>query len=123
MFSDEATLHLRVKVNRHNCRIWGTEKPNGFMEWERETPKVNVWLALTKRKIYGPFFFLEKTVNAPIYLDMLQQYLEPRLIQDEILETVRFQQDGAPCHYATICRDYLNTVSYTHLTLPTILLV
>ena len=111
MFSDEATFHLCAKVNRHNCRIWGTEKPSpsSCMEWIRDTPKVNVWLGMTRSKVYGPFFFAENTVTGVIYLDMLQQFLEPQLIQDGILDTVVFQQDGAPCHYAKICREYLNT--------------
>ncbi|KAJ4442648.1 hypothetical protein ANN_04237 [Periplaneta americana] len=26
-FSDEATFHVSGKVNRHNCRIWGSENP------------------------------------------------------------------------------------------------
>ena len=30
------------------------------------------------------------------------------LLSDGILNTVVFQQDGAPCHYALIARDYLN---------------
>jgi hypothetical protein len=32
IFSDEATFHLHGKVNRHNVRIWGTEKPHVAIE-------------------------------------------------------------------------------------------
>ena len=49
LFSDEATFHTRGKVNRHNCRIWADEKPPNFLEWERDTTKVNVWLDMTQR--------------------------------------------------------------------------
>ena len=28
VFSDEATVHLTGKVNKHNTRIWGTEHPH-----------------------------------------------------------------------------------------------
>ena len=31
-----------------------------------------------------------------------------QLLTDSILDTVVFQQDGAPCHYAIIVRDYLD---------------
>jgi hypothetical protein len=47
VFSDEATFDVSGKVNRHNCRIWGSENPHEVMEHERDTPKLNVWCALT----------------------------------------------------------------------------
>jgi hypothetical protein len=40
IFSDEATLYLFVKVNRHNIRIWGSEKPDAVVEMERDSPKM-----------------------------------------------------------------------------------
>ena len=70
------------------------------------TPKVNVWLGMTQSKVYGPFFFVEAMVTRPVYLDMLEQFLEPHRLTDGIFDTVVFQQDGAPCHYAIILRDY-----------------
>lgn len=108
LFSDEATFHTCGMVNRHNCRVWADEQPNEIMEWERNTPKVNVWLGLTKSKVYGPFFFGERTVTGNSYIDMLQQFLQPQLQEDGILETVVFQQDGAPPHFALIVREYLD---------------
>ena len=108
LFSDEAAFHTCGKVSRHNCRIWVYEKPPNFLEWEQDTLKVNVWLGITQSKVYGPFFFAEATVTGPAHLDMLEQFLEPQLLADGILDTVVFQQDGAPCHYATIVCDYLD---------------
>ena len=108
LFSDEATFHTCGKVNRHNCRIWADEKPPNFLEWERDAPKVNVWLDMAQSKVYGPFFFAEATVIGPVYLNMLEQFLEPQLLTDGILDTVVFQQDEAPCHYAVIVRDYFD---------------
>jgi len=32
VFSDEATFHVRGKVNCHNVRVWGTENPHATME-------------------------------------------------------------------------------------------
>ena len=84
------------------------EQPNEFIEWQRDSPKVNVWLGLMKDKIYGPFIFAGNIVTGTNYLDMLQLFLEPQLQQDGILASVIYQQDGAPSHYANTMRDYLN---------------
>ena len=108
LFSDEATFHTYGKFNGHKCRIWADEKPPNFLEWERDTPKVNIWLGMTQSKAYGPFFFAEATVAEPPYLDMLEQFPEPQILTDVILDTVVVQIDGAQCHYAINVRDYLN---------------
>ncbi|KAJ4449634.1 hypothetical protein ANN_01038 [Periplaneta americana] len=103
-FSDKATFHTCGKVHRHNCRVWGEENPRVVMEYERDSPKVNVRCALTCDPVIGPFFFVESTVTGTTYLDMLENYAVPQ-IQDEFF----FRQDGAPPHYANQIRDYLNT--------------
>jgi len=90
-----------------NVAFGPEEKPPNFLEWERDTPKVNIWLGMTQSKVYGPFFFVEATVTGPVYLDVLEQFLEPQLLTDGILDTVVSQQDGATCHYAIIVRVYL----------------
>jgi hypothetical protein len=46
MLTDEATFHINGYVNRYNCRIWGSQEPNEFFEYVRDTPKVNVWCGL-----------------------------------------------------------------------------
>ena len=45
-----------VGVNRHNCCIWGSENPHQVNEYERDTPKLNVWLGLHKHGVISPFF-------------------------------------------------------------------
>ena len=107
-FSDEATFHLSGKVNRHNCRIWGTEKPHEIWQHERASPKINVWCALRRSRIIGPFFFQETTINGDIYLTMLKTFLIPELQRFNILDKTIFQQDGAPCHYSLAVRQFLN---------------
>lgn len=106
IFSDEATFHTNGKVNRHNCRVWGTQNPLQFIEYERDSPKVNVFCAISSRKLYGPFFFTEKTVTGCTYLDMIEQWLFPQLQEDS--NNFLFQQDGAPPHYHTDVRAFLN---------------
>ena len=56
IFNDEATSHLSGKVNRHNVCIWGTENPLVVIENVRDSPKVNVFGAISNEKVYGPFF-------------------------------------------------------------------
>jgi hypothetical protein len=42
------------------------------VEHQRDSPKVNVFCAISSQKVYGPFFFAEETVTGMTYLDMLQ---------------------------------------------------
>lgn len=57
VFSDEATFHVCGHVHRYNVRIWASENPHVYTEYERNSPKVNVWCALMHNKIIGPFFY------------------------------------------------------------------
>lgn len=102
-FSDEATFHVCGKVNRHNCRIWGSENPHAVIEYQRDSPKLNVWCCLMKTGVIGPFFFQERTVTGDTYLDMLRNYAVPQLPPETV-----FQQDGAPPHYANHVRSFLD---------------
>ena len=65
---------------------------------------------MTSEKVYGPFFFEEETVRAVNYLDMIEQYVVPQLLQDGTLDTIIYQQDGAPPHWAIIVREQLNHI-------------
>ena len=55
IFSDESTFHISGKVNTLNCRIWGSENPRETLVHVRDSPKVNVFCAISKFKVYGPF--------------------------------------------------------------------
>lgn len=106
VFSDEATFHMNGRVNRHNVRIWGSEHPRQIIEHVRDSPKLNVFAAICRRKLYGPFFFAERTVRGHSYLDMLENWLMPQLEEDS--QDFIFQQDGAPPHFHNDVRWYLN---------------
>jgi hypothetical protein len=56
LFSDESTFHVCGKVNRNNCRIWGSENPHQVIGYERDTPKLNVWLGLHKNGVISKCF-------------------------------------------------------------------
>jgi hypothetical protein len=93
VFTDEATFHLCGKVNRHNLRFWGTEHPRATLQHERDSPKVNVFCAITNRSVFGSFFFAETTVTGCTYLDMLSEWLLPQL-EEEVPDLI-LQQDCA----------------------------
>ena len=59
VFNDGATFHLTGKVNKHNTHIWGTEHPHSTLEHVRDSLKVNVFCAISKKRVMG-LSFLKK---------------------------------------------------------------
>ena len=108
--SDEATCHVSGKVNQQNVRIWGTEKPHRIVENECDSPKTNVSCAISTSKVYGPYFFPDRTVNGETFRNMLTTWLMPQLEHDSA--DFVYQLDGAPCHY------YRNVRNFLYETLP-----
>ena len=41
-----------------------------MIEMERDSPKVNVFCAISRRLVFDPFFFAEDTVTGKVYLEM-----------------------------------------------------
>jgi hypothetical protein len=106
IFSDESTFHVSGK-----CSIWGSDNPRVFLEHVRDSPKVNAFCALSKERVYGPFFFMETTITGIMYPDMLQQFLIPQLAEEDQEERILFQQDSARPQYLGEVREYLSTCS------------
>lgn len=67
-----------------------------LVEQLRDSPKVNVFCAISRLKVYGPFFFEESTVTGATYHQMLTKWLMPQLHEDG--ENFIFQQDRAPSY-------------------------
>ena len=107
VFSDEATFHVTDKVNKHNTHIWRTEHPHAIQEHVQDSLKVNVFCAILKKYVYGPFFFEGPMINSEAYLAMLQNWLMELLFEGERADFM-FQQDGAPAHWSLNVRQYLN---------------
>ncbi|KAJ8875973.1 hypothetical protein PR048_023881 [Dryococelus australis] len=101
-----AMFHTNGKVNRHNARIWSQEHPHETTEHERASPKVNVFCAVSKDKVFSPSFIHEPTVTGLTYLDMVTEWLFPQL--EEAAGDFIFQQDSAPSHWHLAVRGYLN---------------
>lgn len=104
-FSDEAHFNLSGSVNRQNCRFWGTENPHEVQETKKFSPHVTCWVAISRSRIIGPYFFENEesavTVNAVRYQDMLRTWFFPQLrTLGYNLNTLYFQHDGATAHTA-----------------------
>ncbi|XP_075910722.1 uncharacterized protein LOC142906541 isoform X3 [Petromyzon marinus] len=106
-FSDEATFHISGHVNKHNCVFWGTENPRVVREHELDSPKVNVWCAVTGTGVVGPYFFENTTINGGDFLHMMENYAEDNLPL-QIRLTGYFQLDSAAPHFASNVRAHLN---------------
>jgi hypothetical protein len=62
-----ATFHVRGTVKKYSC-VWGNENHYDVTERERDSPKFNMWRALMKNKVIGPFVFEEPTMDVNNFL-------------------------------------------------------
>lgn len=106
IFSDEATFHLSGEVNRYNVRIWGTQNPHATLGLNVTPQKLMCFCAVTEQSVYGPFFFEGPSITGQTYLEMLTNWLIPRLAAEG--GDYIFQQDGAPPHWSLAVRTFLN---------------
>jgi hypothetical protein len=81
-FADEAASHICGKFNGNR---WKKEKPQDVWQHERDSPKLNMWCALRRSRIIGPFFLKEVTVNSEFYPALLQGLVIPELRQLNLL--------------------------------------
>ena len=88
--------------------IYGALKSHKKLKSVKESTKENVWCALGKDRIIGPFSFEGHVVNRESYLEMLQNYFIPELTHLGPTGDTVFQQNGAPCHFALSVRQFLN---------------
>lgn len=79
-------------------RLQSFESSDHPLHWEGEVC-THVFCAMSRKRVYGPFFFEEGTVNSEVYLAMLQDWLIEKLHEEESADFV-FQQDGAPAHWS-----------------------
>ena len=75
-----------------------------YIEKPTHSKRVTVWCAFWSRRISGPFFFENEpgdavTVNGDCYRAMLNEFLFTK-IEEEDIDNIWFQQDGATCHTA-----------------------
>ncbi len=106
IFSDECKFSLSGKVNKQNCRIWGTERPNQVYETLHNSSSVMVWCAMSKSPVTGPYLFENENVTGSTYKRMLLYFLFPKL--QNYPENMIFQQDSGSPHYYLELREYLD---------------
>ena len=86
IFLDEAHFDFGGYVNKQNCRIWGTENPNAYIEKTTYPKPVIVWCGFWSRGIIGTFFFENKqgeavTINdGPCWTNFCSQKLKRRIL-------------------------------------------
>ena len=72
-----------------------------------------VWCGICDSKIIEPFFF-DVSINGENYLHMLHYEMMKMLRATGNHLPIWFQQDGAPSHYATAVRNWLNDLIQDH---------
>lgn len=108
-FTDESTFTINGAPNKQTCRNWYKENPHIAIPLHTQYPqKVNVWVGMFGNNIIGPFF-INGTLNAQKYLNMLQDQICPAIrAVAEDFGSVIYQHDGAPAHNAMPIRNFLN---------------
>lgn len=110
IWSDECNFSNNGIYNRNIHRCWSQENPRVIIEnnFQRRF-SVNVWCGILGDRLIGPFF-INGTLDQEKYHQLLVGEIDNFL--DELplaeLNTLFFQQDGAPPHNARINVNWLN---------------
>lgn len=108
LFTDESSFGTNGTVNKQNTRIWARENPYVIHETHTQRrEKVNVWAGILGNSIIGPYF-IDGTLTAHKYLEILQVEIGPALEDLAINGEIIFQHDGAPAHSAAVVTEFLN---------------
>lgn len=67
---------------------------------------LHVFYAIAYNEVYGPFLFVEQTINGSIFLAMVTAWLLPKL--QKYSPNLILQMEGAPPHYHLDVRAELN---------------
>jgi hypothetical protein len=106
VFSDEATFHFSGKVNHHNLIIWRSHNPRQVVEHVRDSPKVDIFCAVSRTQVTRPFFFTQTSFTDHAYLDMLEHFLISQLKVNNVI----WQHGGVTSHYQTDVTRYLKQI-------------
>ena len=107
LWSDEAIFFVGGFVNRHNCHYWAESSPHKIVQKIQNKQKLTVWCGITSTKLVGPFIIRE-TMNGDRYLRMLRTQVWPEVSTWENAENLILMQDGAPPHFKTEVRNWLD---------------
>jgi hypothetical protein len=88
---DYTWFHLSDYVNYQNTRSWGSKNPHALFEELLHSQKVDVFYALSQRRIIGPMFF-DTTVTSQVYIELFGEFVNQ--LDDQELTLGYYQQDG-----------------------------
>jgi hypothetical protein len=94
-FTNEAWFHLSGYIYSQNTRVWAEENPHEIHTVPLHLEKIDVWCALSRRRIISPIFF-HQAVTMEVYLTIFSEFVNQ--LTDEELTVGYFQQDGTTCH-------------------------
>jgi len=110
LFTDEATFTRDGVYNYHNAHTWSEVNPHAIRDDNfQRSFKVNVWCGMLGNILLGPYEM--SYLDGETYLNFLQEDFEEMLDEHVPLLTrqnMTFMHDGAPAHYSTDVRNYLN---------------
>lgn len=111
LWTDES-LFTRVGIyNSRNEHFWSYNNPHVIKTGHHQVRfSCNVWAGIIGNVIVGPVF-IEGRLTGVNYLSMMEGAIE-ELLEDVPLSLVAdhyYQHDGAPPHYTSAVRDYLNS--------------
>jgi hypothetical protein len=110
LWSDESRFERTGLFNIHNYHTWAIENPHDVRASTfQHRFSINLWSGILNGELIGPFE-LPTRLDGGTYKNFLENDL-PMLLLDvnlQLRRNVVFQNDGAPCHYATQVRNYLN---------------
>jgi hypothetical protein len=106
-FSNETWFHLQGYKNTQNNHYWSSKNPHLTHEAPLHPVKVDVWCALSARRIVGHVF--NETINCERYVQTILGQFFSELTEEERLYG-RFQQDSATAHTAYMSMQALSNV-------------
>ena len=86
---------------------WSDKNPHFTIATELNQPGIIVWAGISSAGIVGPVFF-EGTVSGEKYPEKLKTAIVPALKERPDFNSLYFQHDGAPPHFATAVRNFLD---------------
>lgn len=119
IFSDESKFD--VCVGDHRKRVIRTKQEAFHKDCLKRTVKfptgVMIWGCMASSGL-GCFEFVDGTINAVKYQQILQNSLLPSIETLNVGENFIFQQDGAPCHTAKTTKKWLSDHKINILSWP-----
>ena len=74
-----------------NNRKWAKENPHWSVTFDKNSPKINVWAAISTKGIYGPIF-IPGNIDQETYLLYLADFCDELVARGEFDGRVIFQQ-------------------------------